>query len=152
MPKHIVYPLALFEFCFQNLTLSCASVSSRLPQEFYVYVTTVSLKNFVMTMEIFVSFIGDLANLGVSIGRGLIPPNLLVRFPFFSVSLLSARRWGMECFTLAALFRCDRVEFLRCEGSLLGQILGWSVSASPDFSGFPFDYGLLLRSAVYCLC
>ena len=50
----------------------------------------------------------------------------------------------MESFTLAAPFRCDRVECLRREGSLLGQILGWSVSALPDFSGFPFDCGLLI--------
>ena len=57
----------------------------------------------------------------------------------------------MESFTLAAPFRCDRVECLRREGSLSGQILGWSVSALPDFSGFPFDCGLLTRITVCSL-
>jgi len=35
-------------------------------------------------------------------------------------------------------------EARRGEGSLSGQILGWSVSALLDFSGFPFDCGLLI--------
>jgi len=35
-------------------------------------------------------------------------------------------------------------EVRRGEGSLSGQILGCSVSALPDFSGFPFDCGLLI--------
>ena len=57
----------------------------------------------------------------------------------------------MESFTLAAPFRCDRVECLRREGSLSGQILVWSVSALPDFSGFTFNCGLLTRITVCSL-
>ena len=70
---------------------------------------------------------------------------------FFGGFLLFAMLWGVESFTLAAPLRCDRVEFLRCgdgskmrERSLSGQILGRSVSALPDFSGFYSDCGLLI--------
>ena len=38
-----------------------------------------------MTMEIFVSCVGDLATLGVSVSRGLVPATHLVHFLFLSV-------------------------------------------------------------------
>jgi hypothetical protein len=81
-----------------------------------------------MPMEIFVSCVGDLATLGGSVGRGLGPATPLVRVLFFSVFLLSARRWGMERFNLAAPLRCDRVEFLRCgDGSKTrGRLAVWT--------------------------
>jgi hypothetical protein len=51
-PKHIIYPVALFEFCLQNLTPACASVSSRRPKEFYVYVTSVFLTTILMSSKV----------------------------------------------------------------------------------------------------
>jgi hypothetical protein len=82
--------------------------------------------------KMFLSCVGDLANL------------FFLSFP--------AMIWGVESFTLAALLRCDQVEFLRyvdgskmVERSPSGQILGRSVSALPDFSGFYSDCGLLIK-------
>jgi hypothetical protein len=52
MPKHIVYPAALFEFFLQNLTPACASVSSRRPHEFYVYRTAVFLTTILVSSKV----------------------------------------------------------------------------------------------------
>ena len=74
-----------------------------------------------MPMEIFVSCVGDLPTLEES--ELVVTPACFFPFLFFLFFLfvffvcLSARRWGMESFILAAPLRCDRVEFLRCDGS-----------------------------------
>jgi hypothetical protein len=52
MPKHIVYPVALLEFCLQNLTLYFASVSRHSPQVFYVYVTPIFLKIILFSSQV----------------------------------------------------------------------------------------------------
>jgi len=44
-----------------------------------------------MTMEIFVSCVGDLATLGGSVGRSVGPATHLVRFLFFSVFFVVVR-------------------------------------------------------------
>jgi len=68
-------------------------------------------------MEIFGSCVGDLATLGRTVDRDIgpaIPPG---SFSLFSVFCRPRGVGGMESFTLAAPLRCDRVEFLRCDGS-----------------------------------
>ena len=81
-----------------------------------------------MPMEIFVSCVGDMASLGGSVGRGLGPATPLVRFLFFFCCCCPRGVGGMESFTLAAPFRCVRVEFLRCgDGSKTrGRLAVWT--------------------------
>ena len=53
-----------------------------------------------MPMEIFVSFVGDLAILGGSVGRGLGPATHLVRFLFFfpqGVGGWKVLLWQLPC-------------------------------------------------------
>jgi len=50
--KHIIYPVELFEFCVQNLAPVYASGSSRRPQEFYVYVTSVFLTTILLSSKV----------------------------------------------------------------------------------------------------
>jgi len=86
-----------------------------------------------MSMEIFVSCLGDLATLVGSVLFVTSAGHPLVLFFSLSLSLFffSARPWGVESFTMAIPLHSGRVEFLRCddrskarERSLSGQILG----------------------------
>ena len=95
-----------------------------------------------MPTEIFVSCVGDLATLGEPVGRDLGPATPWFVFSFFL--LFCCPRCSGEWKVLLWQLPChDPVEFLRLvtgarrgECSLSGQILGRSVSALLDFSGF----------------
>jgi len=62
-------------------------------------------------MEIFVSWMGDPATLGRSVGRELGPITPWFVFPFI---LFLLTPWEGGSFTQAAPLRCDRVEFVSC--------------------------------------
>jgi len=115
-----------------------------------------------MPMEIFVSCVGDLPTLEGS--ELFVTPACFSPFLSLSLSLsvfffLSARRWGMDSFTLSAPLCCDRGEFLRCgDRSKTRGTLAVCTNTRLErkciaglFRVFLImDY--LLRSAVYRLC
>ena len=103
-----------------------------------------------MPMETLVSCVGDFATLGGSVSRDFGPAIPLVRFLFFLFFLLSTMPWEWK--VLLRQLPCAVTELSswdvvtgarRGERSLSGQILGWSVIAFPDFSGYS-HHGLLI--------